>query len=140
MIFRREGNPHLRRRKVGDHIRHGTSRVALAAATMCHRAARVTSRYPFAERRQRMYVGLQRRVKIATERTKHIAKIDFPSSVLLLALTVLLPLVTFIAAFKITSHVWQDEVWKKKGAALSYWTVGSKAILCPFVILSLSMS
>ncbi|KAL1528114.1 hypothetical protein AB1Y20_009479 [Prymnesium parvum] len=112
-------HPHLRRRHVSERIRHSTSRMASAAARICDRAARVTPRYPSAERRRRLYSGVQQRVKSATERTRKIAQVDFPSSVILLALTVLLPLVTFIAAFKTTSRVWQDEIWKKKGYFLS---------------------
>lgn len=87
---------------------------------MCHRAARVTTaKYPTAERRRVLYDGVQRRVLLARERTRKIAQVDFPSSVLLLATSILLPLATFIAAFKITTRVWQDEIWSKKGYFLS---------------------
>ena len=106
----------LRRRRVGERIRHSTSRMASAAAGMCHRAARVTTaKYPTAERRRVLYDGVQRRVLLARERTRKIAQVEFPSSVLLLATSILLPLATFIAAFKITTRVWQDEIWSKKG-------------------------
>jgi len=133
----------LRRR-----LRHSTSRMAAAAAGVCHRAARITTaRYPSADRRRHLYAGVQRRVQnarvAARERTKKIASIDFPSTVLLLATSILLPVLTFVAAFKATSRVWQDEIWKKKGYFLSaaidmppaqcFGALGLTTSLCSFV-------
>jgi len=141
----RRDNPHLlRRRRVGEQLRHSTSRMAAAAAGVCHRAARITtSRYPSADRRRHLYDGVQRRVSLAKERTRKIASIDFPSTVLLLATSILLPLLTFVAAFKITSRVWQDQIWKQKGYFLSaaidmppaqcFGALGLTTSLCSFV-------
>jgi len=142
------GGSSMRRRRVGDTLRHSTSRLTAAAAGVCHRAARVTSvRYPSIEQRRGLYDGVQRRVQLAKEqareRTKKIAQLEFQSTVLLLATSILLPVLTFVAAFKITSQVWQDEIWKQKGYFLSaaidmppaqcFGALGLTTSLCSFV-------
>jgi len=48
-----------------------------------------------------------------------IAEAEIPATVLLLAVAVLLPLFTFVAAFRISSRISEGEIFKKKGYFLS---------------------